>query len=58
MIDRLEDPRLDPYRSLKTAVSKRAGLFIAEGDKVVERLRRGFGRVGAGERAAVSSLGL
>ena len=34
-----EDPRLDPYRSLKTAtLQRKAGLFIAEGDKVVERL--------------------
>jgi len=39
MVDRLEDRRLDPYRSLKTAtLNRRAGLFIAEGDKVVERL--------------------
>ena len=38
-VDSLEDPRLDPYRSLKTAtLHRRAGLFIAEGDKVVERL--------------------
>ena len=35
----LGDPRLDPYRNLKTArLHRRAGLFIAEGDKVVERL--------------------
>jgi len=39
MVDRLEDRRLDPYRSLKIAsLHRRAGLFIAEGDKVVERL--------------------
>ncbi len=39
VVDTLEDPRLDPYRSLKTArLHRRAGLFIAEGDKVVERL--------------------
>jgi len=39
VVDRLEDRRLDPYRSLKTAsLHRRAGLFIAEGDKVVERL--------------------
>lgn len=38
-VDRLDDRRLDPYRSLKTAtLHRRAGLFIAEGDKVVERL--------------------
>ena len=39
VVSGLEDPRLDPYRSLKTArLQRRAGLFIAEGDKVVERL--------------------
>ncbi len=39
LVDRLDDRRLDPYRSLKTAtLHRRAGLFIAEGDKVVERL--------------------
>ncbi len=38
-VDTVDDPRLDPYRSLKTAtLHRRAGLFIAEGDKVVERL--------------------
>ena len=35
----IDDPRLDPYRSLKTAkLHRKDGLFIAEGDKVVERL--------------------
>jgi tRNA G18 (ribose-2'-O)-methylase SpoU len=39
VVDTLDDRRLDPYRSLKTAsLHRRAGLFIAEGDKVVERL--------------------
>jgi len=41
MVDRLEDRRLDPYRSLKTAtLNRRAGLFIAEGDKVVQQLEK------------------
>ena len=60
VVDSLEDPRLDPYRSLKTArLHKRAGLFIAEGDKVVGRLlASGFEVVSAlvSERRA-SSLG-
>lgn len=35
----LTDPRLDPYRALKrTNETARRGLFIAEGDKLVERL--------------------
>ncbi len=35
----LDDARLNPYRNLKTArLHRRAGLFVAEGDKVVERL--------------------
>ncbi len=35
----LDDSRLDPYRNLKTArLHRRAGLFVAEGEKVVERL--------------------
>ncbi len=35
----LGDSRLDPYRNLKTArLHRRAGLFVAEGEKVVERL--------------------
>jgi tRNA G18 (ribose-2'-O)-methylase SpoU len=39
VVDRLDGRRLDPYRSLKTAtLHRRAGLFIAEGDKVIERL--------------------
>lgn len=39
VVENLEDQRLDPYRSLKTSTLHRnAGLFIAEGDKVVERL--------------------
>ncbi|GIX04871.1 MAG: rRNA methyltransferase [Planctomycetaceae bacterium] len=38
-IDRLEDPRLQPYRQLKTAQTLRGGeLFVAEGSKVVARL--------------------
>ncbi|NWG13848.1 MAG: RNA methyltransferase [Acidobacteria bacterium] len=35
----LHDERLDPYRNLKTArLNRRAGLFVAEGEKVVQRL--------------------
>lgn len=37
----LDDPRLAPYRALKrTNDTARRGLFIAEGDKLVERLLR------------------
>ncbi len=35
----IEDPRLDPYRNLKQSnLTRWSGLFIAEGEKVVERL--------------------
>ncbi|NOX55160.1 MAG: RNA methyltransferase [Planctomycetes bacterium] len=38
-LDNLDDPRLDPYRSLKTTnMTRDHGLFIAEGKRVVERL--------------------
>ncbi len=38
-LDSIEDPRLDAYRDLKQAkLDRKAGLFIAEGDKVVHRL--------------------
>jgi len=38
-IDNLSDPRLDPYRDLKqTNRTRWSGTFIAEGDKLVERL--------------------
>jgi tRNA G18 (ribose-2'-O)-methylase SpoU len=38
-IDSIDDPRLDPYRQLKMIVPvRRQGLFIAEGDKLAERL--------------------
>jgi len=43
-IERLDDPRLDVYRNLKsTNATRDAGIFIAEGPTVVERvLRSGF----------------
>lgn len=38
-IDSMDDPRLGPYRHLKrTNDTRRAGLFVVEGDKLVERL--------------------
>ena len=38
-IDSIDDPRLDPYRQLKITVPvRREGIFIAEGDKLAERL--------------------
>lgn len=38
-LDNLADPRLDPYRDLKqTNRTRWSGTFIAEGDKLVERL--------------------
>jgi tRNA G18 (ribose-2'-O)-methylase SpoU len=38
-IDHINDPRLDPYRDLKqTNRTRWSGTFIAEGDKLVERL--------------------
>jgi tRNA G18 (ribose-2'-O)-methylase SpoU len=38
-IDSLDDPRLAPYRNLKTSNDTRhAGCFVAEGQKLVERL--------------------
>ncbi|MGE0537668.1 MAG: TrmH family RNA methyltransferase [Pirellulales bacterium] len=38
-IDSLDDPRLAPYRHLKrTNDTRRAGLFVVEGEKLVERL--------------------
>ncbi len=38
-LDNLDDPRLEPYRSLKQSNAKRdAGLFVAEGKLVVQRL--------------------
>jgi tRNA G18 (ribose-2'-O)-methylase SpoU len=38
-IDSLDDPRLAPYRHLKhTNETRRAGLFVVEGEKLVERL--------------------
>ena len=43
-IERLDDPRLDVYRNLKsTNATRDARIFIAEGPTVVERvLRSGF----------------
>lgn len=39
IVDDIHDPRLSPYRELvKRKPSRRAGQFIAEGDKVTERL--------------------
>lgn len=41
VINDLSDPRLGPYRGLNQRnFTRRSGLFIAEGDKVVERLIR------------------
>ena len=38
-IDTIDDPRLAPYRELNQRnLTRQSGLFIAEGDKVVERL--------------------
>jgi tRNA G18 (ribose-2'-O)-methylase SpoU len=38
-IESIDDPRLRPYRHLKfTSDMRRAGLFVAEGDKLVQRL--------------------
>ena len=39
VIDNLEDPRLDPYRDLRTAKeARRSDTFIAEGTTLVERV--------------------
>ncbi len=39
LINSLDDPRLAPYRHLKrTNDTRRAGLFVVEGEKLVERL--------------------
>lgn len=37
-IESLDDPRLDPYRDLKSAESRLRATFIAEGEKLVLRL--------------------
>jgi tRNA G18 (ribose-2'-O)-methylase SpoU len=48
-VDCIDDPRLSPYRQLKErSLTRQSGLFIAEGDKVVERL--------IGSRFEVASL--
>jgi tRNA G18 (ribose-2'-O)-methylase SpoU len=38
LIESVDDPRLDPYRDLKSAESRRRETFIAEGEKLVLRL--------------------
>ena len=63
LIDSLDDPRLSPYRHLKrTNNTRRAGLFVVEGEKLVARLLASRYRVHSlllGERYAQrSSLAL
>jgi tRNA G18 (ribose-2'-O)-methylase SpoU len=59
LIDSLDDPRLVPYRQLKkTNDTRRAGLFIVEGEKLVARLLASRFRVHSlllGERYAERS---
>lgn len=40
VLDSVDDPRLDPFRDLKSRDERWANTFVAEGEKLVERLLR------------------
>src|SRR5262245_58503519 len=58
LIDSLGDPRLDPYRDLKSPASRARVTFIAEGEKLVLRLLESACRVESilGTTAALDRL--